>query len=323
MNSKKGSGSGQRAFNNSDMNEIFSPLVSIITPFFNGERYLLETIESVIQQKYTNWELILIDDGSSDNSTRVAQSYSQKFAGKIFYIQHDNHENKGASASRNLGISKSRGELLAFLDSDDVWLPEKLQRQVDLLKENPQATVVCEATKYWNSWSDPQKKDIQVKVGVEEDKLYYPTALASKLYPLGSGPGFCNCALIVKKELLNKFGGFDENFVGKNQLYEDQVLFVKLYLHATVYISSLCNNFYRQRPDSLMHGLYAEGYSLKGKYFFLQWLENYIKQNNIANKNIQRSLKKALMPYRHPFLHKISRKIESAFKKLMPINIRL
>ena len=304
------------------MNEIFNPLVSIITPFFNGELYLHETIESVIQQNYTNWELILIDDGSSDNSTTVAKFYSQKFAGKIFYIQHDHHENKGASASRNLGISKARGELVAFLDSDDFWLPEKLQTQVALLQEHPQATVSCEATKYWNSWSDPQKKDVKVKVGVEEDKLYHPPVLASKLYPLGRGPGFCNCALIVKKEVLDKFGGFDEDFVGKNQLYEDQVLFVKLYLHGTVYISSLCNNFYRQRPDSLMHGLYAQGYAQKGKYFFLQWLENYTKKNNISDKDIQRSLKKALMPYRRPILYKITRKIKSAFRKLKPINNR-
>ena len=120
--------------------------------------------------------------------------------------------------------------------------------------------------------------------------------------------------------MLDKFGGFDENFIGKNQLYEDQVMFVKLYLHGTVYISSLCNNYYRQRPDSLMHGLYAEGYAQKGKYFFLIWLESYIKQQNIADKDIQRSLKKALMPYRNPFLHKITRKIESAFKKLKPGN---
>lgn len=323
MNLKKGYDSGQEAFNNSGMNEIFNPLVSIITPFFNGELYLRETIESVLHQKYTNWELILIDDGSSDSSTMVARSYSKKFAGKIFYIQHDNHENRGASASRNLGISKATGELVAFIDSDDLWLPEKLQLQVALLQKNPQATVICEATKYWNSWSDPKKKDIQVKVGVEEDKLYDFPALASQLYPLGSGPGFCNCGLIVKKTVLDKFGAFDENFIGKNQLYEDQVLFVKLYLHGTVYISSLCNNLYRQRPDSLMHGLYAEGYSRKGRYFFLQWLENYIRKNNITDKNIHRSLKKALMPYRHPFFYKIIRKLEAAFSKLIPKKRRL
>lgn len=294
------------------------PLISIVTPFFNGRAYLRETIESVVQQSYTNWELLLIDDGSSDNGEEIAKSYSGNFPGKIFYFEHDGHANKGASASRNLGIAQSRGELVAFLDSDDLWLPEKLEKQVALFLSNPEADVICEATKYWSSWANAKQKDVVVKVGVPEDKLYSAPALAAELYPLGSGPGFCNCGLIVKKDLIAKFGGFNENFIGKNQLYEDQVMFVKLYLHGTVYISSLCNNLYRQRPDSLMHGLYAEGYSLKGKYFFLQWLENYLRENNIIDKKIKRSLKNALMPYHQPLLFKITRKVKSVFRKLFP-----
>lgn len=304
------------------MHKPYSPLISIITPFFNVELYLRDTIESVIRQRYTHWELILVDDGSSDNSVAIAKSYAQNFPGKIFYVQHNNHENKGASASRNLGVMKARGELVAFLDSDDLWLPEKLEEQVKILETNPEATVVCEATKYWNSWADPDKKDVRVKVGIEEDKLYQSRELVSQLYPLGSGAGFCNCALIVKKDLLLQIGGFDEKFIGKNQLYEDQVIFLKLYLHGNVYISSLCNNLYRQRPDSLMHGLYAEGYSKEGRYFFLQWLKNYLEQNNITDKKIQRALGKAFMPYHNPFWYKINRKISSAFRKLKPGNNR-
>ncbi len=170
------------------MNALKNPLVSIITPFFNGELYLNETIESVIDQKYEDWELILVDDGSRDGSLDIAKSYSEKFPGKIFYFHHENNVNKGASASRNLGLAKAKGELLAFLDSDDLWLPEKLASQINLLRKHPNANVICEATKYWNSWSDPQKRDLRIKVGVPEDKLYSPPSLASELYPLGKGP---------------------------------------------------------------------------------------------------------------------------------------
>jgi hypothetical protein len=155
-----------------------------------------------------------------------------------------------------------------------------------------------------------------IQVAKEVDKLYYAPTLTSLVYPLGKGSGFCTCGLIIKKKLLDEIGGFDESFTGKNQLYEDQVLFVKLYLHANVYISSLCNNYYRQRPESLMHSLYTEGYSLHGKLFFLNWLKAYLEQNKITDKSILRLLKKAYAPYRYPVFYKISFKVKSAVKRI-------
>ena len=295
---------------------MYNPLVSVITPVFNVKAFLVETIESVLSQQYNNWELILIDDGSTDGSAQIAKSYSGKFPGKIFYFEHENHVNKGASPSRNLGLSDAKGEVIAFLDSDDYWSPEKLQKQVELLNQNPEASVLCEATNYWSSWADPQKKDVVIQVLEEADRLYYAPQLVPLVYPLGRGPGFCTCGLIIKKTLIDEIGGFNENFIGKNQLFEDQVLFAKLSLHGNVYISSVCNNFYRQRPDSLMHGLYSEGYSLEGRRFFLDWLKKYLDENKISDKTIHRLLNKAYVPYRYPVLYKSSRKIKSALKKI-------
>ena len=96
---------------------MYNPLVSVITPVFNVESFLRETIASVLNQQYTNWELILIDDGSTDGSAEIAKSYSSKFPGKIFYYEHEDHVNRGASPSRNLGLAKVKGELISFLDS--------------------------------------------------------------------------------------------------------------------------------------------------------------------------------------------------------------
>src|ERR1700748_2175954 len=110
------------------------PLVSVITAFFNEERFLADAIESVIKQKFTDWELILIDDGSSDSSTNIARFYANAYEGKIIYIEHEGHANKSTAASRNLGISKARGELVAFLDADDVWAPEKLIEQLKIMR---------------------------------------------------------------------------------------------------------------------------------------------------------------------------------------------
>ncbi len=115
----------------------------------NAESFLEETIESVIHQEYTNWELLLIDDGSSDASTAIAKEYSSKYPGKIIYLEHEGHVNKAAAASRNLGITKANGELAALLDADDIWLPQYLKQQMAIFQNNPQISMLCEATRYW------------------------------------------------------------------------------------------------------------------------------------------------------------------------------
>src|SRR5580765_6761452 len=115
------------------------PLVSVIISFLNEEIFLAESIESVLSQTYTNWEIILVDDGSTDHSTAIAKKYALSFPGKIIYTDHEEHSNKGLSYSRNHGISQSKGDLIAVLDADDVWLEDKLKLQVELMTANPKA----------------------------------------------------------------------------------------------------------------------------------------------------------------------------------------
>src|SRR5690606_18441467 len=112
---------------------LTTPAVSVITAFLNEERFLGEAIESVISQRYTDWELILVDDGSSDGSPVIALEYAARYPGKISCLRHEGGENKGLSASRNLGITRARGALIAFLDADDVWTPEKLEIQAGIM----------------------------------------------------------------------------------------------------------------------------------------------------------------------------------------------
>lgn len=108
-------------------------LVSIITPNYNCEKFIVETIESVINQTYKNWEMIIIDDCSSDNSITIAINYTKKDK-RIKVIQ--NEKNMGAALCRNKAIEMAKGEFIAFLDSDDVWLPNKLQKQVAFMINN-------------------------------------------------------------------------------------------------------------------------------------------------------------------------------------------
>ena len=111
------------------MNE---PLVSIITPVYNAERFLSETIKSVKEQTYKNWELLLVDDCSKDNSAKIIKEFNRT-DDRIKYIKLE--KNSGASISRNTGIRNAKGRFIAFVDSDDLWEPEKLEIQISYMLE--------------------------------------------------------------------------------------------------------------------------------------------------------------------------------------------
>src|SRR3989338_9975584 len=115
---------------------VNNPLVSVVIPTYNGSRFIKETIQSVLDQTYTNIEAIIVDDGSKDNTPDIVKSINDS---RIIYIRQ---ENAGVSMARNNGINISKGEYIAFLDHDDVWLPCKLERQLLLFKENPVIAMV-------------------------------------------------------------------------------------------------------------------------------------------------------------------------------------
>ena len=105
-------------------------LVSIVMPNYNGGKYLKETIDSVLSQTFDNWELLFVDDCSTDNSLEIVRSYADE---RIRIFQ--NETNRGAAVSRNRAIEAANGRWIAFLDSDDLWLPEKLEKQVAFMKD--------------------------------------------------------------------------------------------------------------------------------------------------------------------------------------------
>ena len=109
-----------------------SDLVSIIMPSYNTAKYILESIESVLKQTYTNWELIIVDDCSTDNTDEVIATFLCD--DRIRYIK--NEKNSGAAVSRNRALAEAKGKYIAFLDSDDLWEPEKLEKQLSFMTEN-------------------------------------------------------------------------------------------------------------------------------------------------------------------------------------------
>ncbi|MCH4552099.1 glycosyltransferase family 2 protein [Aestuariibaculum lutulentum] len=106
-------------------------MVSIVTPAYNSEKYIIETIQSVLNQTYQNWEWIIVDDGSTDNTVNIVKEFISKDSRiKLFQLK----SNLGPALARNKGIEEAKGDFIAFLDSDDIWKPDKLEKQIAFMK---------------------------------------------------------------------------------------------------------------------------------------------------------------------------------------------
>lgn len=280
---------------------VQQPLVSVIVPFLNAGTFLNEAIESVFAQSYTHWELLLVDDGSDDGSSEVARRWAAQHPGRVRALEHVGHVNRGQSASRNLAIKQARGELLAFLDADDLWLPHKLGHQVGVLAGHPEVGMVCGPSLYWHSWApDADDVDHIVPVGPVPDVISIPPKLLVELYPLGRGKAPCPTSVVVRRDVCQRVGGFEEGFQGIFSLYEDQAFLAKLYLETPVYISSVCSDHYRQHGGSISSEVSRAGKYDAVRLNYLRWLHDFLKMKGRGEGEVWEALQCALYMYRHP-----------------------
>jgi glycosyltransferase involved in cell wall biosynthesis len=281
------------------------PLISIITIFLDAEKFIREAIESVFAQTYDHWELLLVDDGSIDASTRIALEYAQPHPGRVRYLEHAGHKNRGQSASRNLGLAAARGELVALLDADDVWLPHKLERQVAILEAHPEAVMVYGPAKMWHSWtgnaSDAALDFVPEKHAGLIDTVVNPPVLFPLLLrdecvePFPSG-------VLVRREAMERVGGFEEGL----RLFDDTILYAKLCLDAPVFVSSECWYKYRQHPESVTHLFYTEkaGQYQGGWQIFLERLALYTWKRGVTDERVWEVLQEWLGYYPHPLFYR-------------------
>lgn len=280
------------------------PLVSVIIIFLNVESFMQEAVQSVLNQTYNNWEILLVDDGSIDGSSEIARMFSQEYPSKIHYLEHPGHQNLGMSASRNLGIRNSGGDLIAFLDADDSWFPYTLQEQVAILECEIQAAMVYGPILWWYSWTglpDDQGRDYIEKLGVPPNTLIKPPTLL----PLF----LCNKAavpsgILVRRQVIDFVGGFENAFRGE---YEDQVFCTKICLHAPVFASSHCWYRYRQHSKSAVYIGQTTGQTNAYRLVFLNWIEKYLLDHKIHDPRVWWSLKYELSRFHHPRLFRLSK----------------
>lgn len=202
-----------------------NPRVSVIIPTYNRAQLVGRAIQSVLNQTYQDFELIVVDDCSTDNTAQIVKGIGDE---RVKYIPHQ--VNKGASAARNTGIRAARGELIGFLDSDDEWLPEKLQRQVDKF-DSASANVglvyggyvvIDDETKRTIRQENPSKRGYVFRGILREDFVGSPTPL-------------------VKRECFEKVGLFDEEM----QFGEDWDMWVRIAQHYEFdFLREMVANFY-------------------------------------------------------------------------------
>ena len=262
----------------------------MIITFLNSERFLAEAIESVIEQDFQDWELLLVDDGSGDHSAAIAASYVNH---RIQLLEHPGRTNRGISASRNLGVLHARGEYIALLDSDDVWLPGKLRTQVDLLSRFPEAAMVYSSAERWHSWNGNGNADFVVPNTAEDALVQPPAVLTAYLRDESLAP--CTCTAMIRRTSFVHAAGFRDDFPG---LYDDQVFFAKLLLHDPVYVMHESTARYRQHEKSTCAMAREDGSGPDARRHFLTWLLEYLPAEPgeiraIAEEELRRLLRTA------------------------------
>jgi glycosyltransferase involved in cell wall biosynthesis len=182
------------------------PLVSVVIPTYNRAHLIREALESVFSQTFKDYEVILIDDGSTDGTEAIIQEH---YAGRLRYVKQ---KNTGISGARNRGIALAKGKYVAFLDSDDRWLPEKLQKQFDYMEAHPKTGLLC-------------TKLARYEIGGDGKMEICPAGFPKHFSELLEGPNFIpTTTTMVRRECFEKTGVFDPAL----QVAEDWDLWIRI-----------------------------------------------------------------------------------------------
>lgn len=274
-------------------------MVSVMMVFHDTVDFLEEAVESVLRQSYDGWELLLVDDGSTDGSRAVARRFASAHPG-IRLLHHPGGENRGISASRNLAVREARGRYVAQLDSDDVWLPGHLAHHVAALEAHPDAAMVYAPVERWYSWTgDPEDagRDFIARPLGDYDRYIEPPGLIplilqrSYAVPLG---------FVARRDRVLEVGGYEDAFRG---VHDDQVFFCKLALRHRIWVAGRPTYRYRRHPGSIVWVTNTiQGDRLPHRRRFLDWLEEHLDREGVRDETVRRPLREEAWKCRHPRL---------------------
>lgn len=243
------------------------PRFSVITIVRDGEEHLAEAVESLKEQSVEDWELHIVDDGSSDGTLALATRLAEGDPGRIRLHRHPGGVNRGMSASRNLGLHHATGEFVTWLDHDDRFLPHKLETLHAAMERCPEAVAVIGPCRRWWSWSSSDQED--------EDQVILTTGTDQLLPPPGLLPVFLEnpravpLAPLVRRRPLEAMGGHVECFPG---MYEDQAFLARLMFRHPVFVIPDVLHLYRQHDSSCVARTHRSGLDVQNRRRFLHWL---------------------------------------------------
>lgn len=257
------------------------PKISIITPLYNGLKTFNETAESVLKQDYTDWEWILFDDGSSDGTQDKARKLSEHYKDKIFYYEHEDNRNFGTAYTRNRAVEKSRGEIIAFIDQDDIWYENKLSHQLKVLESQKDCSMIYAPALYWYK----EREFIQPIKNKGKDLnsgLYQPPELIEIFLGDLRGTPLPSAALVRKKNF-SEVNGFEESIKGS----EDIVLWLKLAKNYPVYFDKEVLTKYRRHRDSTLRQAAQSGKMDEWNLTFYKWVIEFLRENSASDRMIK------------------------------------
>lgn len=249
------------------------PFFSVIIPLYNKEAYILATLESALAQNFRDFEIIIVNDGSTDQSVARAQ----RITDARIHILHQ--KNQGVSVARNHGIAAAKGKYIALLDADDLWLPNHLEGLQHLITKFPKAGLYC--SRYAIKYTEHYTKDIifsaPVAAGMSIIKDYFAASLLN--------PVAWTSAVAFRKTAFEKLGGFDP----KLRTAEDMDLFIRFVLHYKVAFNATMTMIYLKNTSNL--SLAKVEYNDDRDYFVNKYvkeeatnnsLKKYLDQNRFA-----------------------------------------
>jgi teichuronic acid biosynthesis glycosyltransferase TuaG len=207
--------------------------VDIILPVFNSEKFIIKTVNSIINQSYNNWRLIIIDDASTDKTVTLLNNLYKNLIDKKKIIIFKNLINKGQAYSRNVGLKYSKSEFVAFIDSDDLWMPEKLAKQIKFMKDFNYVFTYTDYIVFKNN----KDKTIHVPIDYNYSQFVFNTSIAtstiitrrhaiSNLFPdkIRLCEDYLFKCKLLKKYSANKFPGvYTKYIVRKNSLQSSRI----------------------------------------------------------------------------------------------------
>jgi glycosyltransferase involved in cell wall biosynthesis len=248
-------------------------MISIIVPFLNMRRFLPDAVDSVRRQTHADWELLLVDDGSDDGGAEFALRAASDDPQRVRVLLPPPSSAHGASAARNRGLRVARGEYIAFLDADDIWLPDKLERQLAILEAAPEAAMTFARVHYF--FDNPQEgTGWDQPFAPLEDRVYHPPELTvaflrdANIYP-------CPTATLIRRDALSEIGGFEERF---RKVRTDLAVWAKLSLNFPVRADSGFAARYRQHGQSSVAQMFGNPEAhRKNEMVFWTWLLGYLE----------------------------------------------